>query len=86
MTTGEVVSAIIGGGGVILALITVVVTSRRNQRCDIASDESFRADMKYLVRGMDDLRADMKSQGRQIQGHERRIVRLETMHNINDEQ
>lgn len=86
MTTAEIVSSVIAGLGVITALVTILRTTKREEKCDIAADEALRADVKYLVRGMDEMRAEVKGirqdHGKQLQGHERRITRLETMHKL----
>ena len=82
MTTAEIVSASIAAFGVLTALVAVIKTGKKDAKCDIAADESLRADVKYLVRGMDDIRADLKGHGKQLQSHERRITRLETINGV----
>ena len=87
MTPAEIVSSIIAGLGVVTALVAIIFSRKRDEKCDIAADETLKADVRYLVRGMDDIRADLKGHGKQLQGHERRITRLETINKVpmNDE-
>jgi hypothetical protein len=87
MSTGEWVMAAIAALSVVLAFISFTRGNKKDCKEETIADESMRSDVKYLVRGMDDIRADIKGQGKQLQGHERRITRLETMNKVqvNDE-
>jgi hypothetical protein len=82
MNTGEWVMAGIAALSVVLAFISFAGGKKKDCKQETIADESMRSDVKYLVRGMDDIRADLKGQGKQLQGHERRITRLETMNNV----
>ena len=82
MSTGELVMAGIAALSVILAFISFRSGKCKDDKLNVAADESMRADVKYLVRGMDDIRADIKGHGKQLQNHERRLVVLETKNNV----
>lgn len=82
MTTGEWVADAIAALGILLTLVVVLHGKTKDTKQDVSADESMRADVKYLVRGMDDIRADIKGHGKQLQNHERRLTRLETMNDV----
>ena len=70
--------AIIAGlSGVLLGWTGRSRDVRKALRCDTASDQQLRADVGYLVRGVDEIRLEQKSASNKIDQIGERVTRVE---------
>ena len=74
MTVSEIVMAVLA----LINLLMVLVAWRRTSRNDVTSnaamDEQARTDMRYLMRGVDDIRVDIRALRNEITDIDRRVV------------
>ena len=74
MTVSEIIMAVLAFGTLVLA----IASWRRNKTQDVSSsaamDEQTRTDMRYLIRGVDDIRVDIRAMRNEISDVDRRVV------------
>ena len=73
--------AVLGVIATLVSLITVVASTRRTKCRDVADEaqglQEMRGDLKYLVRGVDDVRVEQRRQGDEMRGVSERLTRVE---------
>lgn len=74
MTVSEIIMAVLA----LINLLMVLVAWRRTSKNDVTSsaamDEQARTDMRYLMRGVDDIRVDIRALRNEITDIDRRVV------------
>lgn len=74
MTVSEIIMAIFAAGNLVLVIIAWRRTSRQDTSNSAAMDEQTRTDMRYLMRGVDDIRVDIRALRSEISDIDRRVV------------
>ena len=77
MSVAEIVMAGLAALSMLIAFLGFRGGRAREVQQDVAGDEALRADVRYLVRGVDDIRADQRAQGKQIGEIEHRLTKCE---------
>lgn len=76
MTVSEIIMAVLA----LISLLMVLLAWRRTQRQDTstnaAMDQQTRTDMQYLIRGVDDIRLDIRAMRNEISDVDRRVVAI----------
>ncbi|RXZ84569.1 hypothetical protein EBB07_00700 [Paenibacillaceae bacterium] len=52
-------------------------TAKQDTASEAAQDATIRSDMQYLIRGVDDIRFEQRSQSQRIDGVSERVTRIE---------
>ena len=74
MTASEALMAAIAVLNLILVIVAWRRTTRQDTSRDAATDEQVRSDMRYLMRGVDDIRVDIRALRNEITDVDRRVV------------
>ena len=77
MSTAEWIMAAIAGISLLIAVVSLIGNQKKAVQTDAACDESLRADVRYIVKNVEDIRADQRTQGGRIDDHEKRLTRCE---------
>ena len=74
MTVSEIVMAVLALINLLMVLVAWRRTSRNDATSSAAMDEQARTDMRYLMRGVDDIRVDIRALRNEITDIDRRVV------------
>lgn len=74
MTVSEIIMAIFAAGNLVMVVVAWRRTSRQDTSSSAAMNEQARTDMRYLVRGVDDIRVDIRALRSEISDIDRRVV------------
>lgn len=77
MTTNEIIMAVLAAMNLLLVVLAWRRTMRNDTTADAADAEQQRADLRYLMRGVDDIRVDMRALRDELSGLDRRVVLVE---------
>ena len=74
MTVSEIIMAIFAAGNLLMVVVSWRRTARQDTSSSAAMDEQTRTDMRYLMRGVDDIRVDIRALRSEISDIDRRVV------------
>lgn len=80
MSAGEIIALVGGILGILTAIITVatfVSNRKKDGYSEGDQDGTLKGDVKYICRGIDDLRLDVKDLSRKQQDQNERLIRVE---------
>lgn len=70
-------SLLFGAIGTILGVLGAIITMKKDSRNQGASEASISSKVDYIARGVDDIRLDLKDQGRKIEALSEKTIRNE---------
>ena len=76
LTVSEIIMAVLAAGTLMVALLTWRRTRQRDDNSNVAMDQRQRTDMQYLIRGVDDIRVDIRAMRNEISDVDRRVVAI----------
>lgn len=76
MTASEILMAVFAGCNLLLVIMSWRRTTKQDTTSSAAMDEQARNDMRYLVRGVDDIRVDMRALRTEVSDVDRRVVAI----------
>ena len=74
LTVSEIIMAVLAFCTLVLAVATWRRNKDRDASTSAAMDEQTRTDMRYLIRGVDDIRVDIRAMRNEISDVDRRVV------------
>ena len=77
MTTTEIVMGALACINLVLVVLAWRRTGRRDSAEEVAIDEQTRSDLRYVVRGVDDIRVDVRAMRGDIGNIDRRVTVVE---------
>ena len=77
MTTTEIIMAVLAAASLLLAALSWRRTGRKDSDEEAALNAKTRNDLNYLVRGVDEIKADVRAMRGDIGSHERRLTIVE---------
>ena len=77
MSTTEIIMAALAFGSLLLALLAWRRTGKKDEQADTITDEQTRSDLRYLCRGVDEIRVDVRAMRDKISDTDRRVTVVE---------
>ncbi|MEG1053032.1 MAG: hypothetical protein RSF79_13425 [Janthinobacterium sp.] len=77
MTTTEIIMAVLACINVALVLLAWRRTGKKDTQEDAATGEQMRSDMRYVMRGVDEIRVDVRAMRGDISNIDRRVTVVE---------
>ncbi|MEK5330244.1 hypothetical protein [Lysinibacillus sp. FSL W8-0992] len=71
------VSLLFGAVGTVLGVLGAIITMKKDSKNQGASEASITSKVDYIARGVDDIRLDLKDQGRKIEALNEKSIRNE---------
>ncbi|MBR4081137.1 MAG: hypothetical protein IKK21_05080 [Clostridia bacterium] len=76
MTVSEIIMAALAFASLMMVVLAWRRTQRRDTTTNAAQDQQQRTDMQYLIRGVDDIRVDIRAMRNEISDVDRRVVAI----------
>lgn len=76
MTVSEIIMAVLAFASLMMVVLSWRRTQRRDTTTTAAQDQQQRTDMQYLIRGVDDIRVDIRAMRNEISDVDRRVVAI----------
>ena len=70
-------SLLFGAVGVLLGVLGAIIAARKDSKNQGAAEASISSKVDYIARGVDDIRLDLKDQGRKIEALSEKSIRNE---------